>query len=258
MTSNGNDSPSWESISVKANVTIQQNPPGSPSGGDLWWDSDDGNLYIYYEDGSSNQWVAVSGGGSGGGGVNVKEEGSVLSTTATTLNFVGSGVVASGTGEEKTITISGSGSGNIPIGGVIMWSGASNPEAIPSGYLLCDGQSTSGYTALAAIVGDNVPDLRERFIVGAGGDNSTVSGTSGYNVNATGGENSVTLTVNQMPAHTHDIQTGTNQDSDGSSRVEADSHFSSSNFASAAKSRGGGAPHENRPPYYALCYIIKV
>ena len=40
------------------------------------------------------------------GGITVKDEGSALSTVATTLDFVGSGVVASGSGAEKTITIS--------------------------------------------------------------------------------------------------------------------------------------------------------
>ena len=48
---------------------------------------------------------------SGSGGVTVQDEGSALSTTATTLNFVGSGVVASGNGATKTITISGGGGG---------------------------------------------------------------------------------------------------------------------------------------------------
>ncbi len=38
------------------------NPPNSPSGGDLWWDSDVGELYIYYSDTDSNQWVETSGG----------------------------------------------------------------------------------------------------------------------------------------------------------------------------------------------------
>ena len=47
--------------------------------------------------------------GSGSGGVTVQDEGSSLSTTGTTLNFVGSGVVASGTGATKTITIAGGG-----------------------------------------------------------------------------------------------------------------------------------------------------
>ena len=50
---------------------------------------------------------------SGSGGVTVQDEGSALSTTGTTLNFVGSGVVASGNGATKTITIAGGGgSGN--------------------------------------------------------------------------------------------------------------------------------------------------
>ena len=44
---------------------------------------------------------------SGSGGVTVQDEGSALSTTGTTLNFVGSGVVASGNGATKTITIAG-------------------------------------------------------------------------------------------------------------------------------------------------------
>ena len=35
-------------------------PPGSPSDGDLWYDSENGNLYVYYNDGSSSQWVATT------------------------------------------------------------------------------------------------------------------------------------------------------------------------------------------------------
>jgi len=46
---------------------------------------------------------------SGGSSLTVQEEGSSLTTAATTLNFVGSGVTASGTGATKTITISGGG-----------------------------------------------------------------------------------------------------------------------------------------------------
>ena len=54
--------------------------------------------------GSDYDWVANSGGG-GGSSLTVQDEGSALSTDATTLNFVGAGVVASGTGAVKTITI---------------------------------------------------------------------------------------------------------------------------------------------------------
>ena len=48
----------------------------------------------------------VSGGGGGGAGsITVQDEGSSLSTSAETLNFVGTGIVASGTGSTKTITV---------------------------------------------------------------------------------------------------------------------------------------------------------
>lgn len=49
--------------------------------------------------------------GGGGGSLTIQDEGSSLSTSATTLNFVGAGVTASGTGSTKTITISGGGGG---------------------------------------------------------------------------------------------------------------------------------------------------
>ena len=45
-----------------ASVTISETEPSSPSVGDLWWDSTEGNLYIYYDDGSSSQWVQSTSG----------------------------------------------------------------------------------------------------------------------------------------------------------------------------------------------------
>ena len=68
---------------------------------------------------STGRLTAVSYAGDGSAltgisaGVTVQDEGSALSTAGTTLNFVGSGVVASGSGATKTITIAGGGgSGN--------------------------------------------------------------------------------------------------------------------------------------------------
>ena len=58
--------------------------------------------------GSDYAWVADQTGG-GGSSLTVQDEGSALATAATTLNFVGSGVTASGTGAVKTITIAGGG-----------------------------------------------------------------------------------------------------------------------------------------------------
>ena len=59
--------------------------------------------------GSDFAWVADATGG-GGTAITIQDEGSALATAATTINFVGSGVVATGTGATKTITISGGGS----------------------------------------------------------------------------------------------------------------------------------------------------
>jgi microcystin-dependent protein len=69
----------------------------------------------------------------------------------------------------------------IPAGIISMWSGSI--ASIPSGWLLCDG--TNG-----------TPNLRDRFIVGAG---------STYAVAATGGATTVTLGTTNLPSHTHSI-----------------------------------------------------
>ncbi len=69
--------------------------------------------------------------------------------------------------------------GGVPTGAIMMWSGAIS--AIPSGWALCDGQN-------------GTPDLRNRFIVGAG---------SSYNVGNTGGANTVTLSTSHIPSHRH-------------------------------------------------------
>ena len=44
-----------------SNVSVSATAPGTPSEGDLWWDSDNGNMYVYYDDGTSQQWVAANG-----------------------------------------------------------------------------------------------------------------------------------------------------------------------------------------------------
>ena len=43
-----------------ASLTVSTSPPGSPSAGDIWWHSDDGDMHVYYNDGNSSQWVATS------------------------------------------------------------------------------------------------------------------------------------------------------------------------------------------------------
>lgn len=164
----------------------------------------------------------------------------------------------------------------VPAGLIIMWSGAIG--AIPDGWSLCDG--TNG-----------TPDLRDRFIVGAG------SGT--YPVAATGGANTVTLTQAQTPAHTHgygpvDVVSGGSHGHTVTdpTHVHSYTRYNTTSGATPTSgvgpgasgttgasgtgisintggahthgygptdttSIGGGTSHENRPPYYALCYIRK-
>lgn len=41
-------------------VSVSDTAPGSPTASQLWWNSANGNLYIYYNDGTSSQWVQVN------------------------------------------------------------------------------------------------------------------------------------------------------------------------------------------------------
>ena len=52
----------WEEFtSGGGGVTVSATAPAAPDDGALWWDSDDGELYLYYNDGTSSQWVAAAG-----------------------------------------------------------------------------------------------------------------------------------------------------------------------------------------------------
>ncbi len=185
------------------------------------------------------------------------------------------------------------GHGTIPIGGIIMWSG--NPASLPPGWVLCDGQTLN--PAANNELGNPiiVPDLRDRFIVGADVD----GGATLYEVGNTGGSNSVTLSENQMPTHRHSGTTvtdgshthgmnynsvvaktqGTSEGVMISSQTHTDGNddWYNDNLTSTkgipslrtggggghshtftSNYTGGGASHENRPLYYALAFIMRV
>ncbi len=72
-------------------------------------DVDTGSLRL--GDGTTPGGTEISTGG--GSSITIQDEGSSLSTAATTINFVGDGVTASGTGATKTITISGGGGSSL-------------------------------------------------------------------------------------------------------------------------------------------------
>jgi hypothetical protein len=43
-----------------AATSVGDTPPGSPTAGQLWWESDSGLLFIYYTDANSSQWVPAT------------------------------------------------------------------------------------------------------------------------------------------------------------------------------------------------------
>lgn len=101
------------------------------------------------------------------------------------------------------------------------------------------------------------PDLRGRFIVGVGQG----PGRFSYVNNASGGEETHTLTESEMPSHTHSINKGDFGIHSQSFQGEDDKDLPFETHASTplggTDSTGGNQPHNNLPPFYALTYIIK-
>ena len=143
-----------------------------------------------------------------------------------------------------SLTVEGaiSGYGTFPVGAIVLWSGAE--DKIPDGWALCNGATVNGV---------RTPDLRNRFVPGAGGQ---------YGVGATGGEETHALSVSEIPSHNHAYQfKGADLDLawDGDNFFyDASGHYSGNGNTRYTDNAGGGAAHENRPPYYALCYIMRV
>ena len=153
----------------------------------------------------------------------------------------------------------------LPKGVVLMWSGAST--AIPTGWALCNGTTVSGVVT---------PDLRNKFIVGAGDT---------YAVAANGGSaDSIVVSHSHNitdPGHTHFIANTADAGGTTTTNISSTLTLNRSNGAeyhlqgtvaaatvgptststigiSATASEGTNGTNANLPPYYALCYIIKI
>ena len=150
----------------------------------------------------------------------------------------------------------------VPPGTICMWAGSDPP---PTGWFNCYGGAISrtAYAALFAVIGTTygtgngsttftLPNMSSRMPLGRGG---------GRNRGDTGGAETHRLTVGEMPAHAHDLG-GTRTDAAGTDRNK---HTGASgavttvaaNNAYGVKNTGGGAAHNNMPPYFVINFIIK-
>jgi microcystin-dependent protein len=154
-----------------------------------------------------------------------------------------------------------SGKLNILPAGVIV---AFNSATAPAGWALCDG--TNG-----------TPDLRGRFILGAGPGTNLTNRPLGDK----GGLEKVLLNIKEMPHHNHEIEVW--GDPNGEPKTAGKTAFkltdrqhhqfkswentgrdrnSSGNRSVTIHSTGGEngvtKSHENMPPFYALMYIMKL
>jgi microcystin-dependent protein len=154
----------------------------------------------------------------------------------------------------------------LPIGSIILW--YNSIGTIPTGWRLCDGTTyttAGGYTY-------PIPDLRNKFVVGAGSD---------YSVHDVGGS-----ADSIVPIHSHDIVDKQHKHVDpyaengagleasgfdqvpgtggaaGSGRTDYDQarYYTSAEFTgiSGTNPAGVSPTNTNLPPYHALCYIMKV
>lgn len=227
--------------------------------------------------------------------------GAVVGTTDTqtltnktlTSPAINTPTVTGGTIESSTIdnpTFTGIPVGIPPTGAVMAFAGA----AAPAGWLLADGSAVSRttYAALFAVVGTqhgagdgsttfNVPDLRDRTVVGSSVSKALASAA---------GAASVTLTNTELPSHSHDMTHGHSASSDvqgthahgyiaqqtaaqtasggnnyWTQRVAATTdaagahshNITVGNFAGNTGAAGSGAAFSVQNPYVALNHIIK-
>lgn len=153
------------------------------------------------------------------------------------------------------------------IGEVRMFAG----NFAPAGWMFCEGQllPISEYETLFQLIGRTyggdgqstfgLPDLRGRIPLHMG---------SGFTLAQTGGQEEVTLTVNQIPAHSHTVQavnTAANKTSPTNNHLAAvSSNFlyiadaPTDNMASTLTQTGGSQPHSNFQPYLCLNFIISL
>lgn len=153
----------------------------------------------------------------------------------------------------------------LPVGSVIPFIS----ETPPAGWLLCDGSnvSISKYRRLYNVIKNRfgtaseegyfvLPDMRGRVPIGAGsGDGLTTRTLADI-----GGSETHTLTIDEMPSHTHNVSNTVQKTGDntmGSSDQTANEIDNIHTITTTSTATGGGEPHNNMQPFIVLNYIIR-
>lgn len=175
-------------------------------------------------------------------------------------------------GDETTITNitrNVSAAGAVPTGVPVPWL----TDTAPSGYLLCFGQAVSrnAYAALFAVIGTtfgtgdgkttfNLPDLRGRVPLGkdnmGGASANRVIAPEADALGGVEGAEKHTLTVAEMPSHSHGVKT-VGSVSPFEFVLDKVSSSQTLNDFSTILNTGGGGAHPNMPPYITFNWIIK-
>jgi microcystin-dependent protein len=141
-----------------------------------------------------------------------------------------------------------------PLLTILAWSGLLID--IPDGWQLCDGTNST-------------PDFTDKFLIGA---------PAATNPGGEGGENLHTLTIAEMPSHNHSTfsngggnhnhsgisnaavrqRTGIENDRVGASAGGQQSGLMDSSSGGFSIGSTGGSPHENKPPFYEVAFIMRL